>query len=80
MNNKHRVNAKCIVCGKAFSYLPRSDGLPQREQCYHCIPKPLENNMKPTKCTCQKCGHKWKSRVSDPKACPNCKRYDWAKK
>lgn len=26
---------------------------------------------------CRICGHKWLKRVSIPKACPNCKRYDW---
>ena len=29
---------------------------------------------------CLKCGHEWVARTSKPKACPNCKRYDWNKK
>ncbi len=29
------------------------------------------------KCKCMKCGHKWVSRVENPKACPACKRFDW---
>jgi len=80
MNEKRRVKAKCNRCGKTFSYLPRNDGQAQRSECYRCIPKQVGDHMKPIKCTCQKCGHKWESRVSDPKACPNCKRYDWAAK
>lgn len=32
------------------------------------------------KCECQQCGYKWKSRIKQPKACPKCKRYDWAKR
>lgn len=30
-------------------------------------------------CECRLCGHQWDSRVENPKACPNCKRYDWDK-
>lgn len=30
-------------------------------------------------CECVLCGHQWDSRVLEPKACPNCKRYDWNK-
>ena len=31
-------------------------------------------------CHCQKCGHAWFSRTPEkPKACPQCKRYDWSK-
>ena len=26
---------------------------------------------------CKKCGYEWRSRKTFPKACPNCKRYDW---
>ena len=25
--------------------------------------------------TCKKCGHTWQSRIKNPVACPNCKRY-----
>ena len=31
-------------------------------------------------CHCNQCGYEWKPRpatVGEPKACPNCKRYDW---
>ena len=31
------------------------------------------------KCECKRCGHKWLSRAEKPRACPNCKRYDWNK-
>lgn len=31
------------------------------------------------KCKCQLCGHEWQARTESPKACPNCKRYDWSK-
>jgi len=30
-------------------------------------------------CQCKRCGHKWIARTAEPKACPNCKRYDWKK-
>lgn len=26
---------------------------------------------------CKKCGHKWLSRVLNPRACPNCKSYGY---
>jgi rubrerythrin len=32
---------------------------------------------KKTECQCKLCGHKWAARTENPKACPNCKRYDW---
>ena len=28
---------------------------------------------------CERCGHEWSPRGGVPKACPNCKRYDWNK-
>lgn len=27
--------------------------------------------------TCLRCGHRWDSRVENPKACPACKSYKW---
>jgi len=30
--------------------------------------------------TCKVCKYRWESRVSNPKACPKCKRYDWKEK
>lgn len=30
------------------------------------------------KCKCLRCGNEWESRKEHPKACPGCKRYDWA--
>lgn len=30
---------------------------------------------------CKLCNHKWRERTEEkPKACPNCKRYDWEDK
>lgn len=29
------------------------------------------------KVTCKRCGRSWEPRVSNPKQCPYCKRYDW---
>jgi predicted Zn-ribbon and HTH transcriptional regulator len=26
---------------------------------------------------CKRCGHKWDSRVKDPKSCPACHTYKW---
>ena len=26
---------------------------------------------------CKRCGFEWIPRIVNPKACPNCKRYDW---
>jgi NAD-dependent SIR2 family protein deacetylase len=34
-----RVKADCVKCGATFSYLPRQDGKPQRNQCYKCKPR-----------------------------------------
>lgn len=31
--------------------------------------------MKKTKCKNKRCGHKWNSRVEQPKTCPKCKHY-----
>ena len=28
---------------------------------------------------CLKCGYEWIGRTGHPRACPNCKRYDWDK-
>lgn len=28
-------------------------------------------------CKCRACGYEWEPRVSEPKQCPRCKRYDW---
>ena len=28
-------------------------------------------------CTCERCTHKWTSRVGDPKRCPKCKTPYW---
>jgi hypothetical protein len=36
---KKRISEKCYECGKRFSYLPRTDGKPQRVLCYKCQPK-----------------------------------------
>jgi len=39
----------------------------------------MYNKMKKYKC--KNCGHDWYSNIGRlPKACPNCKRYDWNKK
>ena len=27
--------------------------------------------------TCKLCGYTWTSKLEKPKACPQCKRYDW---
>ena len=29
---------------------------------------------------CNQCGFEWIARLKEPRACPNCKRYDWNKK
>lgn len=43
---KKRVKAICEngACRKQFSYLPRTDGKPQRTWCYKCVPKKKGNN------------------------------------
>jgi rubrerythrin len=28
---------------------------------------------------CKICGYQWEAIENEPKACPNCKRYDWNK-
>ncbi len=30
-----------------------------------------------TTLTCERCGHKWVPRISDPRVCPSCKHYKW---
>jgi len=37
-NGKKRERATC-KCGKDFSFLPRTDGEPQRNKCYKCKPR-----------------------------------------
>lgn len=32
------------------------------------------------KCKCEKCGHEWESRMTNPKMCPNCKTTYWNEK
>ena len=36
---KKRVSEKCAKCGGRFTYLPRTDGKPQRVCCYRCEPR-----------------------------------------
>ena len=37
----------------------------------------IQKELKVTMNKCSLCGHEWIKRVSDPKQCPKCKRYDW---
>ena len=39
MKGKTRVDGKCTKCGDKFNYLPRNDGEPQRDRCFHCTPR-----------------------------------------
>lgn len=39
-------------------------------------PEDLDNH-EPDYLTCLRCGHSWISRVSSPKACPECKTRRW---
>lgn len=38
---KKRINVTCANsgCGKEFSILPRTDGKPQRSECFTCKPR-----------------------------------------
>ena len=39
------------------------------------------NSMKTTKPdhVCRRCGYRWAARIAQPKACPRCKQYNWAR-
>jgi len=38
-NGKKREHGTCTKCGKDFSFLPRTDGEPQRNKCLRCKAK-----------------------------------------
>ena len=41
----------------------------------------MDNNIRPKKRICNRCGHIWYSRLERmPANCPRCKRYDYNKK
>jgi predicted Zn-ribbon and HTH transcriptional regulator len=33
--------------------------------------------VKVLECTCERCGHEWKSKLASPKVCPKCKSPYW---
>jgi len=48
-NGKRRVKTRCDVCMKVFSYLPRTDGKPQRTICYKHRPRHVYVPLRPGK-------------------------------